>query len=236
VGAGPGLLSLDIARLLYPSPSSSSEVRFVVTDLVPEMVETAKARLAEFKKAEVMVADAQSLSFPDHSFDRYIANLSLMLVPDANVTLRECFRVLKPGGVAAFSIWGDESKSPMMTIVPRLFPQITPPVVPAPSRSNFYLGKQGSEALKAQFQRAGFTGSYVSFHQSLIAEALNADDFVTHMAFASPHIRDQFSNGSISETQRAELRERTLKDAQAVLDSGSPIAMDCILIIVQKPL
>lgn len=42
----------------------------------------------------------------DGTVDSYVANLSLQIVPDPEKMLKECLRVLKKGGKAAFSVWG----------------------------------------------------------------------------------------------------------------------------------
>ena len=49
--------------------------------------------------------DLRSLA-EDESFDVYLACLSLQIVPEPIKMLNEAFRVLKKGGKAAMSIWG----------------------------------------------------------------------------------------------------------------------------------
>lgn len=46
------------------------------------------------------------LPFPDEWFTSYVSNLCLMLVDDQTSMIREAFRVLKPGSIAAFTVWG----------------------------------------------------------------------------------------------------------------------------------
>ncbi len=47
---------------------------------------------------------SQRTSFPDRSFDRVVSTLALMDGPDLSGALREAFRLLRPGGLLAFSV------------------------------------------------------------------------------------------------------------------------------------
>ncbi|MFT7644516.1 MAG: ubiquinone/menaquinone biosynthesis C-methylase UbiE [Candidatus Paceibacteria bacterium] len=49
-------------------------------------------------KGTVLKMDAQTLEFPDNSFDFVCAHGCLMHMPDTNKAVREIYRVLKPGG------------------------------------------------------------------------------------------------------------------------------------------
>lgn len=60
---------------------------------------------------EVIQADNENLrAFGDETIDAYIASLSLNIVTNPDEMIRECLRVLKPGGKAAFSVWGLKEK------------------------------------------------------------------------------------------------------------------------------
>ncbi|MEX2236728.1 MAG: class I SAM-dependent methyltransferase [Dehalococcoidia bacterium] len=53
--------------------------------------------------ADFMVADGDRLPFPDNTFDHIVCTEVVEHVPDPRVTLRELWRVLKPGGNLAVS-------------------------------------------------------------------------------------------------------------------------------------
>jgi SAM-dependent methyltransferase len=70
-----------------------------LTDLSPGMVEEAgQALAAAGLEAELAVAEAAALPFPDASADLLIANGMLYHVPDRRAALAEFRRVLRPGG------------------------------------------------------------------------------------------------------------------------------------------
>jgi phosphatidylethanolamine/phosphatidyl-N-methylethanolamine N-methyltransferase len=65
------------------------------------MLRKARKRVAELRLSHVEsleVMDAESLSFPDDSFDAVVAQYVVNTVPHPEVALDEFARVLKPGG------------------------------------------------------------------------------------------------------------------------------------------
>ncbi len=74
-------------------------VRLTGVELSPEMVALARKRQAEIgSDADLRVGDAQTLDFPDESFDTVVSTLTLCTIPDPRQAIREAFRVLRPGG------------------------------------------------------------------------------------------------------------------------------------------
>ena len=75
-----------------------------VTDLSEKMVEVA-LRNAENLDLELegRVADAESIPYPDDSFDLVVGHAVLHHIPDLDQALREVLRVLRPGGRFVFT-------------------------------------------------------------------------------------------------------------------------------------
>jgi SAM-dependent methyltransferase len=94
VGVGPGLLALDLARLVGETG------RLVGLDLAPAMVEMAAARLDEAPQAEVRLGDAAALDLLDAGFDAAVSTQVYEYVADMPRALAELHRVLRPGGRA----------------------------------------------------------------------------------------------------------------------------------------
>jgi SAM-dependent methyltransferase len=89
VGCGDGTL-LSVFRRLGAD-------RIAGCDPDPRMVERAGTLLAD-APADLQVAQAQALPFPDASFDVVTCITVLTFVPDAGAAVREMARVLRPGG------------------------------------------------------------------------------------------------------------------------------------------
>jgi ubiquinone/menaquinone biosynthesis C-methylase UbiE len=96
IGAGTGYFSLNLARQGVIGQA-------VATDISPGMLE----RLAQTAQelgvdVDARQADAESLPFPDGSFDLVLGHAVLHHLPGLDRALAEFHRVLAPGGTLAF--------------------------------------------------------------------------------------------------------------------------------------
>src|SRR3989338_10606230 len=95
-GCGQGVVSTYLAKKYGPKI-------FGIT-LVPFEVERAKERAKNLnvqKKTKYQVMDYSATNFPDNYFDAIYTTETLSHSPNIRKTLREFFRVLKPGGKIA---------------------------------------------------------------------------------------------------------------------------------------
>ncbi len=97
IGCGTGFFLLNLKSAGVVEDGS-------VTDISPGMVEVAvrNARQLQFEVAG-RVADAESLPYPDASFDLVVGHAVLHHIPDVERALREVVRVLTPGGRFVFA-------------------------------------------------------------------------------------------------------------------------------------
>jgi arsenite methyltransferase len=96
IGCGAGFDAFLAARLTGP------EGRVVGIDVTPAMVEKARehGRRLSLGNVAFQPGEAESLPFPDETFDVVISNGVLNLTLDKDKAVAEMHRVLKPGGRA----------------------------------------------------------------------------------------------------------------------------------------
>jgi ubiquinone/menaquinone biosynthesis C-methylase UbiE len=80
-------------------PHYPGAVRLTGLDLSAEMLEIARKRAVELRRAiELRQGDAHALPFADESFDAVVCTYSLCNIPDPALAVTEMRRVLRPGG------------------------------------------------------------------------------------------------------------------------------------------
>ncbi|KAB1501325.1 methyltransferase domain-containing protein [Corynebacterium sp. 320] len=100
LGCGHGSLTLDLAAHVESLSGAASQVTGV--DINPDAIATATTAAAERESAVSFTqGNADALPFEDNSFDVVFASQVLHHVPDPVAALRECARVLAPGGLIA---------------------------------------------------------------------------------------------------------------------------------------
>jgi SAM-dependent methyltransferase len=139
-GAAPGLSVLDIASgagqpalMLAAAVAPSGHV--MATDLSAGMLAVVEenARRENLTNVRVQQADVEALPFPDAAFDRVTCRFGAMFFLDPVHAMRECFRVLKPGGKAVFVVWGPPQQPFFLpAAVLRKFAEIPEPEPDAP--------------------------------------------------------------------------------------------------------
>lgn len=98
VAAGNGNFALEAARL-------GAEVTAI--DMSPRMVELGRERSAAAGvDIAWLEADAESLPFPDSSFDLVSSTFGAMFAPRPELVAAELLRAVRPGGVVAMANYG----------------------------------------------------------------------------------------------------------------------------------
>jgi ubiquinone/menaquinone biosynthesis C-methylase UbiE len=119
LASGPGVLAYEAARVVTDG--------LVVASDIAEQALAEGRRRAPDGRLQFAAADAERLSFADAAFDRVLCGLGLMFFPDAPRALAEMRRVLKPGGLAVFSLWGEEARAPLVACALQCIRRILPP-------------------------------------------------------------------------------------------------------------
>ncbi|WP_026343570.1 class I SAM-dependent methyltransferase [Nocardia sp. BMG111209] len=97
LGCGTGFFLLNLMQSGIAKSGS-------VTDLSPGMVRVATRNAGHLGlDVDGRVADAETIPYEDETFDLVVGHAVLHHIPDVELALKECLRVLKPGGRFVFA-------------------------------------------------------------------------------------------------------------------------------------
>ena len=137
VAPRPGETVLDLAAGLGETGFLAARLvgetgHVVVTDFAPGMVAAARRRAAEFgvTNAEFRELDAERMTLASGCVDGVVCRWGYMLMADPGAALRETYRVMRPGGRLAFSVFGASERNPWASLVGRIL--VAAGHIPAP--------------------------------------------------------------------------------------------------------
>ena len=172
VAGGAGEPSLTIAGIVGSTGSVTC------TDAVPEMVEAAEseARRRGLENIHFQVCSAESLPFPDNSFDAVVSRLGVMFFPDSVAAMREMLRVGKPGGSLAFAVWHKSELNPFCYLVSRVMDRhVEQPATDPDAPSAFRFAEPGK--LAGVMTRSGLIDVVERVIRFDIAAPISAPEF-----------------------------------------------------------
>ncbi|KAL4979934.1 S-adenosyl-L-methionine-dependent methyltransferase [Aspergillus desertorum] len=128
-------------------------------DFSQAMVEHTRQRAVDegWRNTIAKIVNAQEMDLPDEYFTHVYTAFAFALIPDTPAALKECLRILKPGGIFAASVWKDV---PHLSIT---LSSLSPlqPFLPLPNASEYIpqlLKDWDSENhVQSQLESAGFT-------------------------------------------------------------------------------
>lgn len=112
VAAGTGEPGLTAAGLL-------TEGHVTITDLSPLMLAIASENAArkDLQNVDTQICGAESLPFPDASFDAVFCRFGFMFFPDILAAATELTRVARPGARVVAAVWSDPADNPWATSI-----------------------------------------------------------------------------------------------------------------------
>ena len=100
VGCGTGVVAVTAAQV---------GAKVSASDLTPELIARAKENsIISGFEIDFQIADVEQLPYDNDKFDIVLSQFGHMFAPRADIAISEMLRVLKPGGVIAFSTWPPE--------------------------------------------------------------------------------------------------------------------------------
>ncbi len=150
LASGAGEPALSIAAAVGPAG------RVTATDLGTDVLALAEedARSHRIDNLECKVVDAQFLPFPRETFDAVTSRFGLMFLPACDRALRECRRVLAPGGKAVFLVWGRYEQPFWQATIGVLGKYVHLPEIPSDAPHIFCFAEPGK--LVRTMHQAGF--------------------------------------------------------------------------------
>lgn len=207
--ADVGLLAAELVR-----PGGKA----ILTDGAEAMLDLARARAQELELqgVELLPMDAEWIDLPAASVDIVLCRWGLMLLADPSASLRECRRVLRPGGRLVLAAWTPETENPWTAIAQEEAARMLGLETPATSRP----GEPGMFAWRDQATvvEALQDGGFVDPHIEQVDMTLrfdDLDDWWDTLLDMSPSLYDAV--GKLTPEQRDELRDAV--DARAATAS-----------------
>jgi SAM-dependent methyltransferase len=194
VAGGPGEPSLTIAETVGPTGSVTC------TDAITEMVEAAEREAVRrgLRNVRFQQCTADSLPFPDNSFDATVSRLGAMFFTEPVAALREMLRVTKPGGSLALAVWHKNELNPFCYLVTEVMSSHVEslPVDPdAPGAFRFAeIGKLGRVMAKA-----GATEVQEHVFEFAIKAPISAREFWLMRSQTSDTLRGKLTKLSVDE-------------------------------------
>jgi ubiquinone/menaquinone biosynthesis C-methylase UbiE len=208
VATGSGLAALDAARAVGPDGKA------IGIDLSLQMLEVASTRTAEahWEKVRFMQMDAEALGFVDQSFDSVLCALGLMLFPQPDRALSEMYRVLRPGGRLALSVFGRGSMVALRALMEPFLAHMPPAQEGAPSTFGFGRGDRFQRALR----EAGFSHSEIQDEDHVLT--LQSPERAWEMVISLGRLGQ--AHAGLSEDERTLLRQDVLRVAREKYENG----------------
>ena len=204
-GSGTGEPALQIARWIGPRGS------VLGLDVAGPMVEVARRRglLLGIRNARFRRGDIARL--PGRTkYDRVCSRFGLMFADDVPRALEHVHAALKPGGRAAFAVWGPIPRNPAIMLAAEAVRAFAKDPVPDPEQSPHPMRLARPGLLPRLMRRAGFRQVRTE-EAHCYASYPDADTYVAMMLEIAAPVRAVYD--SLSAAGRRRVRERLRRGA-----------------------
>ncbi|KAF7162433.1 hypothetical protein CNMCM5623_007724 [Aspergillus felis] len=153
---GTGSISSTLQRTL--DKRNKRSLKLTCGDLSEGMIEYTKQRMQDegWNNAEAKIVNAQDTGLPSDHYTHVYTAFAFNMFPDYKAALKECFRVLQPGGTLATSTWQNANWCTIMKPAIATMPGNLP--YPTMEEINTMLNKgwDSESEVRAEFEQAGF--------------------------------------------------------------------------------
>jgi ubiquinone/menaquinone biosynthesis C-methylase UbiE len=207
LAAGPGDTGFIAARMIEPGGTLiSSDAVAGMLDIARERAEEQGIANVEFKQLQLEWIDMSTASV-----DIVLCRWAVMLTVDPAAALRECRRVLKPGGRLALAVWDAPEANPWAVIVQRVLVELGH-VEPTPAAGPGMFALADPSKLTELLEDAGFFDIETE-SVPIVRRYASVIDWLGE----TRDLSRQFSEvwGTLSDEQRQELRDAVARAAPA---------------------
>ena len=204
-GSGTGEPALQIARWIGPRGT------VLGLDVAGPMLEVARRRgrilgirNAVFRRGDITRLPARV------KYDRVCSRFGLMFADDVPRALEHVRAALKPGGRAAFAVWGPIAQNPAIMLAAAAVKAFAKAPAPDPEQSPHPMRLARPGLLPARMRRAGFHEVRAEA-APCYASYLDADTYVAMMLEIAAPVKAVYD--SLSAADRRRVRERLRRGA-----------------------
>jgi len=157
IGSGQAVLDVGCGTGVVAVTAAQRGARVSGADLTPELLERAREN-SQIAGVEIdwREADVEALPFANDQFDAVLSQFGHMFAPRPAIAIAEMLRVLKPGGVIAFSTWPPELLiGSSFSLVGKYMPPPPPGISPPPQWGDVAIVRErlGARVKEIQFDR-----------------------------------------------------------------------------------
>lgn len=159
VSAGKNVLDVGTGAGYVASAAARRGARVTGLDFSAAQVELASRQMPGILFRQ---GDAENLPFADASFDAVVSGYTVNHLPHAERAFAEAFRVLRPGGRFAYTVWAPPERSDGFGIVLKVIETLGSASASLPPAPPYFRFADESEA-RAVFAASGFTDVSFAF-------------------------------------------------------------------------